>query len=380
MTQKKPRIAILSCYTPSLFLFRMDMIQEFARRGYAVYALGNEPEGKWKVRFSEKGITYRQIPVTRNGMNPLKDRKTLQAIKGYLEKIQPEKLFVYNAKTVIYGSIAANRLGITEVYPLIAGMGSIFISNALKARAVRTVLVSMYRRALKKCPVVFFQNPDDEQVFRSCGIVKNQKVVLLHGSGVNTDRFSPLPMPERPVFLCISRLIRDKGVYEYLCACRKLKQKHPDVECLLVGPYDSNPSALRPEDLQPFLDDGSVTYFGEQEDVRPYLARCSVFVLPSYREGTPKSVLEAMASARAVLTTDAPGCRETVRDGENGFLVPVRCVDAIVEKMEWFLSNPKETAAMGKKGREMAEQIFDVRKVNAVICKAMRLPDSEESR
>lgn len=380
MTQKKPRIAVLSCYTPSLFLFRMDMIMEFTRRGYAVYALGNEPEEKWKARFSERGIIYRQIPVTRNGMNPLKDRKTLQAIQADLEQIRPEKLFVYNAKTVIYGSVAANRLGITEVYPLIAGMGSIFISKSMKARAVRTLLVSMYRRALKKCPVVFFQNPDDEQVFRSCGIVKDQKVVLLHGSGVNTERFSPLPMPERPVFLCISRLIRDKGVQEYLCACRKLKQAHPDVECLLVGPYDSNPSALRPEDLQPFLDDGSVTYVGEQEDVRPYLARCSVFVLPSYREGTPKSVLEAMASARAVLTTDAPGCRETVRDGENGFLVPVRCVDAIVEKMEWFLSHPEETAAMGRKGREMAEQIFDVRKVNAVICEAMRLSGSDRTR
>ena len=125
--------------------------------------------------------------------------------------------------------------------------------------------------------------------------------------------------------------------------------------------------------LQPFLDEGSVSYAGEQEDVRPWLARCSVFVLPSYREGTPKANLEAMASGRAVITTDAPGCRETVRDGENGFLVPVRSVDAICEKMEWFLAHPREAAAMGLKGREMAEQIFDVRKVNAAICRTMGL-------
>ena len=373
MTQKKPAIAVLSSHTPSLFWFRLDMMREFLRCGYAVYALSNEPEEKWTARFAESGIVYRQIPVARNGMNPLKDRKTLQAIEAELRGIMPEKLFVYQAKTVIYGAMAANRLGITEVYPLIAGMGSVFVSDSLKARVVRPVLVRMYRKALKRCPAVFFQNRDDEQVFRDHGILKDQKVVLLHGSGVNTEKFAFLPQPEKPAFLCVSRLIRDKGVYEYLCASRKLRQAHPEVECLLVGPYDSNLSTLRPEELQPFLDDGSVIYVGEQEDVRPYLARCSVFVLPSYREGTPKANLEAMACGRAVITTDAPGCRETVRDGENGFLVPVRSVDAICEKMEWFLAHPRESAAMGRKGRELAERIFDVRKVNAAICQTMGL-------
>ena len=377
MTQKNPTIAVLSSHTPSLFWFRLDMMKEFLRRGCRVFALGNEAEDKWAARFAEHGITYRQIPVKRNGMNPLKDSKTLTAIQAELERIGPDKLFVYQAKTVIYGAMAANRLGVTEVYPLIAGMGSVFVSDSLKTRVVRPVLVAMYRRALRKCPAVFFQNRDDEGIFRNRKILKDQKVVLLHGSGVNTEKFALQPQPEQPAFLCVSRLIRDKGVYEYLCACRKLRQAHPGVECLLVGPYDSNLSTLRPEELQPFLDDGSVTYVGEQEDVRPYLARCGVFVLPSYREGTPKANLEAMACGRAVITTDAPGCRETVRDGENGFLVSVRSVDAIYEKMEWFLAHPRETAAMGRKGREMAEEIFDVRKVNAVICQTMGLPAAE---
>ena len=377
MTQKKPTIAVLSSHTPSLFWFRLDMMREFLRRGYAVYALSNEAEEKWASRFAENGVTYRQIPVKRNGMNPLKDRKTLAAIQEELRRIEPDKLFVYQAKTVIYGAMAANRMGITEVYPLIAGVGSVFVSGSLKTRAVRPVLVAMYRHALRKCPAVFFQNRDDERIFRDRRIVKDQKVVLLHGSGVNTEKFTLQPQPEKPAFLCVSRLIRDKGVYEYLSACRRIRQAHPEVECLLVGPYDSNLSTLRPEELQPFLDDGSVTYVGEQEDVRPYLARCGVFVLPSYREGTPKANLEAMACGRAVITTDAPGCRETVRDGVNGFLVPVRSVDAIYEKMEWSLAHPEEVAAMGRKGREMAEEIFDVRKVNAVICETMGLPAAE---
>ena len=373
MTQKKPAIAVLSSHTPSLFWFRLDMMREFLRRGYEVYALANEAEEKWAPRFAEYGVVYRQIPVIRNGMNPLKDRRTFASIQTELEQIRPEKLFVYQAKTVIYGALAANRLGITEVYPLIAGMGSVFVSNSVKTRAIRPVLVAMYRRALKKCPAVFFQNRDDEKVFRDYRIVKTQKVVLLHGSGVNTEKFAFLPQPEKPAFLCVSRLIRDKGVYEYLCASRMLRQTHPEVDCLLVGPYDSNLSTLRPEELQPFLEDGSVTYVGEQEDVRPFLSRCSVFVLPSYREGTPKANLEAMACGRAVITTDAPGCRETVREGENGFLVPVGSVEAIYEKMEWALAHPEEIALMGQRGREMAEQIFDVRKVNAVICRTMGL-------
>lgn len=376
MSNQTMRIAVLSSHTPSLFWFRLDMMREFLRRGCQVYALGNEPAGKWEARFSENGIEYRQIPVTRNGMNPLKDQKTLSAIQAELERIRPDKLFVYQAKTVIYGTVAANRLGITEVYPLIAGMGSVFISASLTAKVIRKVMVTMYRRAMKRCPAVFFQNQDDERVFRDCRILKDQKVVLLHGSGVNTERFAVQPLPEKPAFLCVSRLIRDKGVYEYLCACRKLKQAHPEIECLLVGPYDSNFSTLRPEELQPFLDDGSVTWFGEQEDVRPYLSRCSVFVLPSYREGTPKVNLEAMASGRPVITTDAPGCRETVRDGENGFLVPVRDVDAIYEKMEWFLAHPEELAAMGRKGRKLAEELFDVKKVNAEICRTMGIPEA----
>ena len=272
---------------------------------------------------------------------------------------------------MIYGAMAANRIGITEVYPLIAGIGSVFISDSLKTRIVRSALVRLYRRALKRCPAVFFQNRDDEQVFRDFRIIKNQKVVLLHGSGVNTERFALVPHPEQPTFLCVSRLIRDKGVYEYLAACRKLKQARPGIRCLLVGPFDTNPSALKQEELQPFLEDGSVEYFGEQEDVRPYLAQCSVFVLPSYREGTPKVNLEAMSCGRAVITTDAPGCRETVTDGENGFLVPVRDVDAIVEKMIWFLEHPDSIRTMGLVSRSMAENIFNVSKVNDMICYTM---------
>lgn len=365
-------IVVLSSHTPSLFWFRIDMMKEFINCGYKVYAFGNEAEKKWGKKFKEIDIQYCQIEVNRNSVNPIHDIKTLLSIKQRLSEVMPEKVFTFQAKTVIYGTIAANSLGITEVYPLIAGIGSAFLSDGLKARLVRFIMTALYRWSLKDCPAVFFQNRDDEEIFRKNRIIRNQSIVFIHGSGVNTEKFNVLQMPDKTGFLCISRLIRDKGVYEYLEACKKIRERYPETRCLLVGPYDTNPSALKQEEIKRFIEVG-VEYYGEQEDVRPYLAQCSVFVLPSYREGTPKSNLEAMACGRAVITTDAPGCKETVHNEKNGFLVPVKDVDAIFEKMKWYIENPEEASRMGKIGRQMVENIFDVRKVNESICKGMGL-------
>lgn len=365
------RVVVLSSHTPSLFWFRMDMMRAFQSFGYDVYALGNEPEEIWKDKFSEHGIGYRQIDVDRNGVNPIRDLQALISIKETLQEIRPDKIFAFQAKTVIYGGIAANLIGIKETYPLIAGMGSVFLKDDPKTKAIRKIMIGEYRLGMKHAPVVFFQNHDDEDIFRKNGIINGQNVKLIPGSGVNIDKFRPVDMPETFGFLCISRLIRDKGVYEYLEACREIKKEYPQVRCLLVGPYDTNPSSMAPEELQAFVEDGSIEYFGEQADVRPFISQCNVFVLPSYREGTPKTNLEAMAMGRAVITTDVPGCRETVVDKENGYLVPARDVDAIVEKMKLFIEAPETAQRMGKAGREMAEKKFNVDIVNETICEAM---------
>lgn len=367
------KIAVMSSHTPSLFWFRMDMMREFIRRGHEVVAIGNEPEAEWGEKFRESGIRYRAVCVQRNGTNPFGDLKTYRSVKKTLKEERPDKIFAYQAKTVIYGGMAAHRLGIRGFYPLIAGVGSVFLSGGGKAKLLRKILVTEYRVGMKHAERVFFQNPDDVAVFCRRGIVDKSRVVMLNGSGVNLEKFQVQPLPKTPAFLCISRLIRDKGVYEYLQAAGIVKERYPAVRFLLVGPYDTNPSALKPEELQPYADAGIVEYFGEQADVRPYLAQCSVFVLPSYREGTPKTVLEAMASGRAVITTDAPGCRETVRDGENGYLVPVREVSALAERMTELLCHPETVARMARRGREMVEEKFDVVKVNAVICNTMGL-------
>lgn len=367
------KIIVLSSHTPSIFWFRMDMMKSFASYGYEVVAVGNESEAEWSQRFSSEGIRYRQIEVSRNGTNPIKDLKTLKSIKKVFDEEKPDKVFSYQAKTVIYGGIAAALSKIDGVFPLIAGVGSVFLADGFKASLVRSVLKAEYKIGMKKAEKVFFQNPDDVDVFVNNGIIRRENVVMLHGSGVNLKKFTVMPQPEKTAFLCISRLIRDKGVYEYLEAARTVKEKYPEVRFLLVGPYDTNPSALKKEDVEPYVSDGIIEYFGEQTDVRPYIGQCSVFVLPSYREGTPKTVLEAMASGRAVITTDAPGCRETVRNGENGFLVPICDVGALAEKMIYLIENPAVSSDFGKCGRKMAEEIFDVDLVNNAICNTMKL-------
>lgn len=367
------KILVLSSNTNSLIQFRVDMMKSFQSRGYTVVAAGDAPEEKWSDYFSAMGIRYRQIFVQRNGMNPKNDLKTLSSIKKLLQEERPDKIFAYQAKSIVYGGAAAKQLRIKEFYPLIAGVGSIFVSKGIKIKIVRAILSLQYRHAMNKAPIVFFQNNDDVELFLKKKIVKRSQVCVINGSGVNLDIFTPMPLPERTAFLSVSRLIKDKGVREYLSAARIVKERYPHTRFMLVGPFDSNPSAIKPEELKPYIDDNVIEYFGEQRDVRPYLGQCSVFVLPSYREGVPKTVLEAMASQRAIITTDAPGCRDTVIDGENGYLVPVGDAVALADKMIELLNSPDEIAVMAKKGRRIAEEKYDVNKINKNICDAMKM-------
>lgn len=369
------KVMVLSSFTTSLFWFRIDMMKSFLDAGCEVVAVGDAPESEWTEKFLGMGIRYRQIPVERNGTNPMRDIKTLRALYRLLKEERPDKIFSYQAKTVIYGGIAARLLGIRQVYPLIAGVGSVFLGDGLKKRLVRSILIAEYKLGLRKAPHVFFQNRDDLAVFTSHKIIPESKAVMLNGSGVNTGKFVPTDLPQDISFLCISRLIRDKGVCEYLDAAREIHKRHPGVRCVLVGPFDTNPSAIKPEELRGYIDDGSVEYVGEQKDVYPYLRGCTAYVLPSYHEGTPKTVLEAMASGRPTITTDAPGCRETVTDGVNGYLVPVKDVAAIVEAMERIIAEPEKTERMAKKARQIAEEKYDVNKVNLMIRSTMGIEE-----
>ena len=372
------RIMVLSCHTHSLFWFRTEMMKKFLSLGYEVTAVGQEPESEWNEKFAEFGVNYRQLDVQRNGTNPLRDINTLKKIEALMAEETPDILFCYQAKTVIYGCIAAHKRGITEIYPLIAGLGSVLIGTGIKNTILRILMKTEYKFSLRHAKAVMLQNPDDMGFFVKNKLVKKAQCRLINGSGVDTAHFVPSPLPNETAFLCISRLIRDKGVGEYMDAAREIHKKYPAARCLLVGPFDTNPSAITPGELQTYINDGSVEYFGEQSDILPYMEQCSVFVLPSYHEGTPKTVLEAMACGRAVITTDAPGCRETVKNGENGVLIPVKNTQALADAMEMFITDPYKAVPMGMAGRRIAENKYDVKKVNDKIAEIMHLKAEEK--
>lgn len=367
------KIMVLSSHTQSLFWFRFDMMKAFQRAGHKVIAVANEPEELWIRRFQEHSINYKRIPIKRNGLNPFYDIITLFKAYCLIKKEKPDKLFCYQAKTIIYGSIAGKLNSIPEIYTLIAGLGSIVNGNSIIASILKKIILFQYKIALNFNKRVFFQNRDDLDFFINRGIVLNEKCVIINGSGVNMDYFNIVPFPNKFGFLLIARLIKDKGIIEYLEASRIIKMKFPAVRCMLVGPFDTNPTAIKRKTLEPYIKDGTIEYFGEQEDVRSFISLCNVYVLPSYYEGTPKTILEAMAMGRPIITTAVPGCKETVIDGKNGFLIPPKDVNVLVEKMEWFILNQEKIEEMGIQSFNICKAKFDVKKVNEDIIKLMKL-------
>ena len=367
------KIVVLSGHTKSLFWFRKDLMESFLKLGHTVYAIGSESPDEWTIKFSEMGVEYRQISIQRNGLNPLNDLEFIKKLYRILNELKPDKIFSYQAKTIIYGSISSSLNSISEYYPLVAGLGSVFRGRGTKNMVLKTILRLEYRLAFKLSKQVIFQNEDDGNYCLDHKIVSKEKIRFINGSGVNLDSFKPQELSHQTCFLFIGRLIKDKGIVEYLEASKKIKEKYPDCRCLLVGPYDTNPSALKEKELRPYIDDNTIEYFGEQEDVRPFLQQCTTFVLPSYHEGTPKTVLEAMAASRAIITTDAPGCRETVINGQNGFLVQVKNSTMLYHKMEYLHLNPDINRQMGQRSLELVREKFDVKLVNESIHRIMGL-------
>jgi glycosyltransferase involved in cell wall biosynthesis len=349
------------------------MIKEFINAGHTVIALGPDNETLWKDKFQEHNIEYRQFYVERNGMNPLKDLKTYIELHKFMKNEKPDKVFAYQAKTLVYGSIAARANGILEVYPLIAGLGTILRGSGFKNSIVKIIMKLQYWIVGKCSKKVFFHNNEDKSIFTDNGLMKKDKTVVLNGSGVNLEFFKSQPLPDDPAFLYIGRLIKDKGVIEYLEACKVIKKKYPKIRCMVVGPFDTNPSALKQEELQFYIDNNIIEYFGEQDDVRPFIAQCSTYVLPSYHEGRPKTVLEAMAVGRSIITSNAPGCRETIIDGLNGYLVEVGNVEEIASKMDHLICNPQIVKEMGLASLKIAKERYDAKLVNGEIIKIMEL-------
>jgi glycosyltransferase involved in cell wall biosynthesis len=319
------------------------------------------------------GAKAADADLSNSSLNPIGLFQSLRAVRGLVQRTRPDLIMAYTIKPVILSAFAGRAEGI-PVVALITGAGYAFTGGQEAKRVISRAAASfLYRAALKRCETIIFQNPDDEELFRDLGLVqRGQATEIVNGSGIDLKHFAPAPLPKKPSFLMIARLLKDKGIREFAQAARRLKTAYPDVPIALVGFRDPSPDSLPQADLDELIACG-VDYKGRLSDVRPAITECSVYVLPSYREGTPRSVLEAMAMGRAIITTDVPGCRETVRDGENGFLVPARNSDALYEAMVRFVADPGLAAQMGPKSRLYAEEKFDVVAVNSKLLRLMGL-------
>ena len=372
------RVLIIASLASSLRNFRGPLLEAMIARGHTAHAAAPEMETDPETRawLEARGVICHAYPMARSGLSPVGDLRCFLALYRLMRRVRPDLSLGYTIKPVIWGGLAAWGARVPQRVALITGLGYAFTGDARGKRAVvRRIVRRLYALSLRHATLAFFQNPDDRADFLGWGILPTGlPVQVVNGSGVDTTVFAPVPLPDAPMrFLLIARLLGDKGVREYVAAAAKLRKAWPDAEFHLVGPLDPNPDGISETEVRGWQEAGHVVWQGAREDVRPALAEAQVYVLPSYREGTPRTVLEAMSMGRPVITTDAPGCRETVEDGVNGFLVPPKDVGALATAMERFLIEPDLIHRMGAKSRQHATEKYDIHKVNAVMIDAMGL-------
>ena len=377
------KFLMICSFLPSVLNFRGKLLEAIADGGFEIHIMAPDlksfPDETAKLR--ALGYRVHWIPMHRTEANPIYDLKALFVIYRLIRKIQPNYVLSYTIKPVIYGTLAAWLAKVPHSFALITGLGYAFQNVESGKRSIFQKLVhGLYAQALKHTEKVFFQNPDDLKLFQQMQLLNmNKPTVVVNGSGVNVQDFNvmPLPVNEQGIvkasFLLIARLLGDKGVREYAEAARIVKATYPEAEFHLVGWIDDNPSAISQAELDTWIENKTLNYWGKLSDVRPAIAASSVYVLPSYREGTPRTVLEAMAMGRAIITTDAPGCRETVANGVNGYLVGVKSVDDLVQAMRYFIEDPKLIEYMGQCSREIALNKYNVHQVNAHMMSEMGL-------
>lgn len=367
-------VVLVSGLAKALVTFRGPLIARMVELGHRVTAMAPDPVAPEGL--AALGASYLPLPLERAGTDALRDLRVIGSLARTFRSLEAEVVLGYNVKPMVYSMLAGVLAGVPRRYALVTGLGYLFLPDGTRRhRLVSLIARPMYRAALTAASGVFVQNPDDHRDLRAAHILpRNTPVVRVMGSGIDLGQFPAAPVPDGPTrFLFMGRLLKDKGVFEYVEAARRVRERHPETQFTVLGALDPNPSSVHPDVLAGWQREGVVEHAPETRDVRPFLRDCTVFVLPSYREGTPRSVLEAMATGRATVTTDAPGCRETVVDGDNGFLVPVKDAAALATAMARFVTEPSLAVRMGARGRVLVEERFDVKRVVATMIETMGL-------
>ena len=382
------KIIVLGNQTKAMSNFWSVLIRRMRKAGHEVVCCAPEGDPAAEAALETLGARVRHYPLDRKGLNPLRDLGTARALVRLFHEEKPDLLFASTIKPVIYGCMAAKVARVPHIYATITGLGYAFEANTFFKKCINRLGRLLYHMALSAAEGVFFQNQDDIRVFRESGILKRTaRVLTARGTGVDTARFAPAPFPNysedgqldgAPVFLLVARLLEAKGLPEYAEAAHVLKARHPQAHFQVLGPPEQGLGSVSLEQIKAWQADGGIEYLGETRDVRPYVAAAHVLVLPSWREGTPTSIMEGMSMGRPAVVTDAPGCREVVQNGVNGFLVPLRDPQALASAMETFIVEPQRIGVMGAAGRELALQEFDAEKVAARILEDMHVPAQKD--
>lgn len=363
---------LISPKNRTVYNFRGELIKCLIEKGYNVYVTG--PDDTDVDKIESLGVKFIKVPVDKNGTNILGDIQYCKKLRQVMKEIKPDVILGYTIKPVVYGTIAGWLCGVKNINCLITGGGYTFTASSLKAKVLGVVVRTLYKFALKRSSHVIFQNSDDKNEFIARKLVKAEKCNVVNGSGVDMTHFQLAEQPEKICFFMLSRLLKSKGVVEYLEAAKSVKKKHPEVKFVLLGKYeDKMQDAVDKEYVEGLIKVGVVERFEETNDVRPYYEKCSVYVLPSYREGTPRTVLEAMSMGRPIITTDTNGCRDTVINEKTGFLVPIKNADAVSEKMLYFIEHPECIQPMGLASREYCKEKYEINKVNHNMLKFMEI-------
>lgn len=354
----------------NIWNFRRDLVEALHAEGHSVTIYA--PPDDSVADLEALGCRVIALTMSAQSLNPLEGIRLRRQYTNFFRTHQPDVVLSYTIKNNVFGAIAASGLQIPFI-PNVTGLGTAFLSSGV----LRFVAESLYRKAFRHLPVVFFQNREDQCIFLDRGIIRAEQARLLPGSGIDLQRFAASPYGNKEegttVFLMIGRLLRDKGVMEFVDAARIVRQRRPDARFQILGSVEAaNRSAVDRHTLERWESEGVIEYLGVQDDVRPFIASAHCVVLPSYREGAPRTLIEAAAMARPLIATDVPGCRDVVNDCETGFLCKPKDAESLAVACQTFLELPFETrVAMGKKGRTRMAEKFDSEIVLAAYRKAI---------
>ena len=376
------KVLVFSSLAFSLINFRGKLLEEMRKAGHEVIAVAPDDDYRVRVKLNDIGVEFRTVKMARTGLNVLADLRTIGDYVSLLRKERPDAVVAYTQKPIIYGGIACRIAGVKRFYALMSGLGYLFSEAASGRHILKRLFCRLYRSGLKGAERIFVFNSDDRPDMIAAGIVDpSAPIVEVPGSGVDLDRYIHAPLPDGPLrFLMIGRLMKDKGVWEYAEAAASVASHHPDARFSLIGRVErDNPTGLQESDLERLQRDYPVEVIPETDDVPAFLAQSHVFVLPTYyREGLPRTILEALAVGRPVITTDTPGCRDAITDGVSGFLVAPRDAPALAQAMQKLIADPALVQRMSDEARRLAETVYDVRKVNALLMREMDLAQPAE--